>query len=176
MRRQEWPAWFLIIAGVVLMLHQLGYFEISRANIFSYGFIIIGVLFAVKAFNRKNGQGIFGAVFFLSYGLILTFIRYQVFIRNDEFAVGTLFLSLALANFVLFLFYRDRWLNFTWGVITGLVGGAILSIQMGYYPHWYIYNALEEYWPVALILIGLTIILKAFRERRLTSADQHSIH
>ena len=172
MDRTPWPAWILIVSGVVRLLHQLDYFEFNRANLFSYGFLLLGILFAIKAFKRPDRQGIFGAVFFLSYGIILTFIRYRVFVRDDEFAVATLLLSLALANFVLFLMHRERWLNFTWGIITGLAGAAILSIQMGYYPHWYIYDLLEEYWPVALILLGLTIILKSYMRSRVPSADQ----
>jgi len=169
MRRTEWPAWILIISGILLLLYQLDFIDFDRSDIFSYGFIVLGIIFAFKAINRPDHQGIFGAVFFLSYGLILTLIRYRIFVRDDEFAVATLFLSLALANFVLFMVHRNRWVNFTWGIITGIVGAAILSIHMGYYPQWYVYDLLEEYWPVALILLGLTILLKAFRNRSVNS-------
>ncbi len=173
MSRHDWPGWILIISGAILLLYELDYVDFTRADLFSYGFIVLGVLLAIKAFNRPDRSGLFGAVFFLSYGIILTFIRYRYFVRDDEFAVATFFLSFALANFVIFLVRRNRWVNFTWGIITGVVGAAILSIHLGYYPHWYIYDLLEQYWPVALILLGLTILLKSFRRGANTKPAGH---
>jgi hypothetical protein len=165
MHRSEWPAWILIIAGVVLLLYQLDYIELTRADLFSYGFLILGFLLAVKAIQRPDRRGLFGAVFFINKFAIKKNITLRGFVRDDEFAVATLFLSLALANFVLFMVSRNRWVNFTWGVICAVTGAAVLSIHMGYYPQWYIYDMMEQYWPVALILLGLTIILRAFKRR-----------
>jgi len=158
------PAYILIFAGIILLLDQMDLIYLTKADIFSYGFIALGIIFIFKGFNNTEKKGLLGGVFFISYGIILTSMRSGFFVRDDEFGIATFFLSLALANFVYFLFRLERWSNFTWGIIFGTLGGLFLLSYYNYYPTWYVVDRIEQLWPLALILFGAMLILKSWRK------------
>lgn len=174
MNRQTWPALLLIAVGIILLLDQMDLVYFSQRDIFTYGFIAIGVVLLINAFGRPDRKGILGGTFFLSYGLILTAMRSNVFLRDDEFGVATFFLALALGNLVYFLFKTERWGNFAWGIVFGLFGGAMLLSYYNYYPSWLIYDQIDRYWPVALIVIGASIVIKGMRRKSNVAAHHQT--
>jgi hypothetical protein len=168
MKKQYWPAFLLILAGVLLLLYQMDLFYFSRADLFSYGLTFVGIILLANSFNRPNRKGIFGGVFFTSFGVSMIFMREYIFPRDDEFGFAAFFLALALANFATIPFKTEKTTNLVWGVIFGAVGGALLWASLGYVPTWYIYELLETYWPVILIMIGAGVIYKSYyRSRKL---------
>jgi len=165
MVRQYYAAIILIVVGIVLFLEQFDLIYLTKADYIIYGSIFGGLLLLINGISRTDKKGVLGGSFFLSYGIILLLMNNNYFIRDDEFGVATFFLSLSLANFVYFLFKRDRITNIVFGLIFGVLGGAFLVAYYDYYPSWYIAEQIEQYWPVALILLGLAVIFKAYRKQ-----------
>jgi putative Mn2+ efflux pump MntP len=91
-------------------------------------------------------------------------MRTNYFIRDDEFGFATFFLCLSLANFMYFVFKRERINNVVFGLIFGVIGGGFLIAYLGYYPYWMFYDHLEKYWPLAFILLGVAVIYKSLRK------------
>jgi len=158
MKKYPWSAFILIGLGIYLLLDQLNLIHLSGRDLLTYGFILLGIILFFNGVSRPDKKGVLGGTFFLAFGLILTLMRSQVLVRDDTFGFATFFLSLALGNLMYFVFKPERWINFTWGLIFGAVGGLLLLAYYNYYPDWYIYDQLDKYWPLALIAIGVTIL------------------
>jgi hypothetical protein len=166
MEKQYWPAIILILVGVLLLLYQVDLIDFSKADIISYGFVILGGFLLINGFNRTDKKGIFGGVFFTSFGISMILMREYLLPRSDEFGFAAFFLALALANFVYLPFRKEKSTNLIWGIIFAAIGSLLLWAYFGYYPSWYVYEQIETYWPVILILIGGGIIYKAYRKKQ----------
>lgn len=166
MRKQYMPAIILIAIGALLLLYQMDLFYFSKSDFISYGMIIIGIIFLVNSFNRTDRKGIFGGVFFTVFGGSMLLMREYVFPRDDEIGFAAFFVALALANFAYLPFKKEKSTNFVWGIIFGVIGGLLLWTYFGYYPSWYMYDMIETYWPLVLILIGSVMIYKAYARKR----------
>jgi hypothetical protein len=165
MGKRYWPGIVLIFIGVLLLLDEAAMVSLRWADFFSYGLILIGVTMLVNGLERPEKKGVLGGTFFLCFGIMLALMRNRILIRDDEFGAAIFFLSLALANLVYFMVKGYRWSNFTWAIIFAVVGGLVLISYYGYYPSWYIYELIESYWPVILILLGVTILLRGLKKQ-----------
>ena len=166
MNKQYWPAIILIFIGILLLLNQTDLVDFSFSDVFSYGFVVIGVLLLINSFNRSDKKGLLGGVFFTIFGTTMILMREYVLPRDDEFGFAAFFIALALANFAYLPFKSDKTNNIIWGSIFGALGAILLWVYYGYYPSWYIYDQLAIYWPVILILIGGAMIVKALVHKR----------
>ena len=166
MNKQYWPAIILILIGVLLILYQTDLLDFSTADVLSYGFILIGGIFLVNSLNRTDKRGILGGVFFTLFGITMILMREYILPRDDEFGFAAFFLALALGNFAYLPFKKDKTTNLIWGIVFGALGGLLLWVYYGYYPSWYIYEQIEMYWPVILIVIGASMIIKAYVRKR----------
>jgi len=150
----------LIGIGIYLLLFQMDFIAFNWVDLITYGFILIGFLMFINAFSRTDRRGILGGVFFMSYGTTLSLMRHRVVFPDDNFGWGTLFLALALGNLVYYLVKPDRTGNLVWSLIFGLVGSGLISVYLGYFTRWEITSNLEMYWPFALIILGVALIIK----------------
>ncbi len=166
MSKHYWPAIILILIGVLLILYQTDLLDFSTADVISYGFVLIGVIFLVNSRNRTDKKGILGGVFFTLFGITMILMREYTLPRDDEFGFAAFFLALALGNFAYLPFKKDKTTNLIWGIVFGAFGGILLWVYYGYYPSWYIYEQIEMYWPVILIVIGASMIIKAYVRKR----------
>jgi hypothetical protein len=166
MKKQYWPAIILIVIGLLLILYQTDLIDFSIADVMSYGFVLIGVIFLINSLNRTDKKGLLGGVFFTFFGITMILMREYALPRDDEFGFAAFFIALALGNFAYLPFKKDKSTNVIWGIIFGALGGILLYAYYGYYPSWYIYEQIEVYWPVILIVIGGAIIIKAYVRKR----------
>ena len=164
MLRQKWPGIVLILLGIILLIHQLDIVDFSRADIFSYGFIILGILLLIKGAGNKERKGILGGAFFLSLGVFWSLMRNGILVQDDHFGFATLFFALAVANFVYFIVGKNKGANFIWGIVFALVGGIILLRYYHCYYYWDIYDEIIMYWPLILILIGVMLIIRGYKK------------
>jgi peptidoglycan/LPS O-acetylase OafA/YrhL len=156
----------LILIGVLLILYQTDLLDFSTADVISYGFVLIGVILLANSINRTDKRGILGGVFFTLFGITMILMREYTLPRDDEFGFAAFFIALALGNFAYLPFKKDKTTNLIWGIVFGALGGLLLWVYYGYYPSWYIYEQIEKYWPVILIVIGASLIIKAYAKRR----------
>ena len=166
MNKQYWPAILLILIGVLLILYQTDLLDFSIADVISYGFVLIGVILLANSLKRTDKRGILGGVFFTLFGITMILMREHTLPRDDEFGFAAFFLALALGNFVYLPFKKDKTTNLIWGIVFGALGGLLLWVYYGYYPSWYIYEQIEMYWPVILIVMGASMIIKAYVRKR----------
>jgi hypothetical protein len=166
MKKQYWPAILLIVIGCLLILYQTDVIDFSIADVLSYGFVLIGVIFLLNSLKRTDKRGILGGVFFTVFGTMMILMREYMLPRDDEFGFAAFFIALALGNFAYLPFKKDKMTNLIAGIIFAALGAILLWAYFGYYPTWYIYEQIQTYWPVILIVIGGAIIIKGFIRKR----------
>ena len=152
----------LLIAASIL-LNILGIIEFDSRELFGYSFIFYGVATVYTSFGERNKFLIFlGAVIFLS-GIAISLPAHFDFIRPVNIFIPS---SVLIAGISLFIVYFDDTKNKTILfaslilIVTGLI--FILSAR-NIQPVVFIESVLkivEVYWPVLLIISGITIILK----------------
>jgi len=155
----------MITVGVILLLNSTDLIDFSAGDLLTYGFILIGILLFLSGIGREDKKGVLGGTFFLAYGVVLTLMRTGAFYRDDDLGFGALFLALAAGNLVYYVFKSERTSNLTWGIIFSVVGGVFLMSYYGYINRWFLFDQIEHYWPVALVVVGILLIYKGFRHR-----------
>jgi len=128
MNKQYWPAIILIVIGVLLILYQTDLLDFSAADVISYGFIILGLIFLINSLNRTDKKGILGGVFFTLFGIAMVLMREHTLPRDDEFGFAAFFIALALGNVAYLPFKKDKTTNIIWGIVFGTLGGLWLWV------------------------------------------------
>ena len=165
MNRGTWPAILLIVAGVLLILHQMDIFYFTWSDIITYGMIGLGLLLFIKGTAHPQKRGILGGTFFITYGAVLLAMRLDYLTRDDQFGFALLFLSIAFANLVYFIFQPQHKGNLIVMVIFALIGTAGIFDYFNIYSGWYMIFDFVRFWPVLLIVLGISIIWKAYRRK-----------
>ena len=93
MKKQYWPAIILISVGALLLLYQTDLIDFSIADVISYGFVLIGILFLINSFNRSDKKGLLGGVFFTVFGTTMILMREYTLPRDDEFGFAAFYFS-----------------------------------------------------------------------------------
>jgi len=163
-------AWALIVAGVLLLLNQLGLFEPSRPNVIMLGSFFLGVLLLNKGRRHPQRHGILGGSFFILLGLTLFLMKKGVLAIDDTLGTGLLLIDLGLANIIYFVLKPEKLSNLTWGLIFSTAGAPFIIVYAGWVPLWLLEDIISTYWPVVLILFGLGLLGESLRRKRKTAA------
>lgn len=157
-KRTSFFGWILLVAGIVLFCNY--WFALSFNWITLI--ILLGIgLFLTGIFQRDHG-GIFPGTFILLTGLTFNFQECG-FIRQSWWELWPLIiLFLGVAFITLFIFDPAR----RGAIIPGILLIAIAFFFL-YSPwNWFeIFYYIHRFWPVLLIILGISLIVKSFSSR-----------
>jgi hypothetical protein len=153
----------LLYAAASIFLNILGILEIDSTTFFEYALIFYGVASVYTSFGEKNKVLIFiGSAAFLT-GIVLSLPSHFDFIRPLNVFIPS---SILIAGISLFIVYFDDTSNKTIllaalilllaGVIFILAARKVQPVVFGES----ILKIIEVYWPVLIVISGITIILK----------------
>ena len=176
MKRSNWTAWLLIIAGGVLLLNHFQLFHLNRAlgTILLAGFLAI--VFFNRALHHPERKGILGGTFFFFVLLILLFMQFGQIPVNDRLGSGLILLALAFANFINYFVSRQKTSNIIYAVIFAVVGAPLIISYYQLLPNWKLEDLYTTYRPVILIIIGLAVLTDGFSRRSGRRIKRNEIH
>lgn len=157
-----WGFIFILI-GVVLLFRRLDIWTLSWNELYPIGLMALGVFAFVKvAQGDKNAS--FWGTFFLSIG-ILTFLRnYLIFDALWALEFWTIgLLALGLGFFVLYGIKPGDWGVLIPGSILIFLG--LVSLLDDLDVPWFTIEAVKDYWPAILIVVGVGIIISSLMKR-----------
>lgn len=166
MKRSNVTAWLLILAGLFLLLNHFDLIGSNRsffAIIFS---LFLSIIYINKTIGDARRNGLFGAVFFSSFTLILLGMEFKFIPIDDRLGAGLVLLSLALSNIISFFFNGHKVSNLIWAFVLIVVG---LPFLIGFFeiaPIWLIEEYYTTYWPIILIFAGVVILIERIMRRR----------
>lgn len=153
----------LIVVGAALLLEKVEVIEFGWSRILWAAVSVLGAAIVIRAFVQDGRGGIFwGTVLFL-YGLYF-------FMRSLDLVEGqfTVFMpaSMVILGFAfLMLFVSDAkdWHLLIPSVILLGFGGAFMLTEVGYIHRWEMWDTVGTWWPLILVLVGLSLILRRRR-------------
>lgn len=153
----------LLVVGAALLLEKLEVIEFGWSRILWAAVALLGAAIVIRAFVQDGRGRIFwGTVLFL-YGLYF-------FMRSLHLVEGqfTVFMpaSMTILGFAfLMLFVSDPkdWHLLIPSVILLGFGGAFMLTEVGYIRRWEMWDTVRTWWPLILVLVGLSLILRRRR-------------
>ncbi len=150
----------LILFGGLLLLNNLGVLYLERGKILWLGGAIVGGIIVIDSFIHKHRDRVFwGSVLFFA-SVMFSIEKWRVIEPYGSYWIPAMSTAVGLAFLMLF-FYEPRdvailipaFLFTGFGVVWMLVDLEILD--------WFdVRHYIRNYWPVALILWGVAILLR----------------
>jgi hypothetical protein len=154
--------WFgvaLIVVGSALLLHRMGVMTFGWHTAFWGIVALFGAFKLATSFTTgRAGSAFWGTVFLVAGG-------YQMLEDMNIAYVSSYLLFpwtvvLVGVGFLMMFAVRPR----NWHVLVPaavFIGAGALMVlsEMGYMNRWDVVDAFRQYWPIALILFGITLLL-----------------
>ena len=157
----------LVLAGGLLLVHQLGWVDLSGQNFIAILSIIIGIAFFRKALQRSDRQGVLGGTFFTLFGFAILFLDVSTGPFTRALLVGIIFVCLAAANLAYFIAAGwQRNLNLFMFFFFGAIGASVLLVYYNVFDVWQFEELVSTYWPVTLIVLGFMILIDTVVQKR----------
>ncbi|MEK7263059.1 MAG: DUF5668 domain-containing protein [Bacteroidota bacterium] len=155
---------FLIAAGILLLLRQFDILYFGWKKIFFVGLIIFGGMSFISGFaNNDRGKIFFGTIgffiglYFLLRSLDFIYLHYHSFFPIIFIIIGCAFLfTVFSAPFSFFPVIP--------ALAFGGIGTLLLLSRFGYFEYYDVWYYAGKYWPVVLILLGGSLLLRSKRD------------
>ena len=159
-QRFPWIGLLLVIVGVVLLLNRLTYIDVRFSQVLWPCLALLGIFQVGQGFSRSRSGQIFGGTVLFLYALFF-FLRTidNVDFHGYMFFPAT-FLIFGIAFFMIFLNTMREWLFLVPSFVLIFVGATFFLSEMGYIDSWDAWHLARTYWPAALIVVGVAIILR----------------
>jgi len=159
-RHFPWIGLLLIVAGAALLLNKLDVINVRFAQVLWPCLALLGLLQVGQGFSRNRSGQIFGGTILFLYSLFF-FLRATDYVdfHGYMFFPAT-FLVVGIAFLMMYLNNMREWLFLVPSLLLITVGSIFFLSEMEYIDGWDAWHAVRTFWPVALILVGLAIILR----------------
>jgi hypothetical protein len=156
----SWIGLALVLLGIFLLLDRLNILEFHFSTIFWPLVMLLGLVGVGKGFaDSKGGKIFFGTVFFL-YGLYFFLWSSDFLEFHGYLFVSSTFLIIGIAFLMLFINNFRNWFLLIPALFFIGVGIAFVMTELGYLYRWEVWDAVSTYWPLVLVLFGISLILR----------------
>ena len=158
-KKIPWVGAVLILAGVLLLVHRFGYITLHWHEI-GWGVIALyGAVKAVNGFSRHSaGTAFWGTAFFLIGAVGFAHpLRFGIF--GSLSGASVILLILGVSFLIAFLSNTQEWHFVIPSLFFAGLGALFVASDYDYFSRWDLVEAVGKYWPLALILFGVSLIL-----------------
>lgn len=158
----------LIIIGAALILRQFDLFHFEYVR--SYGLFLFGILFLLHGVSLSSAPRIYFSTVIALIGFYYVLDILNIVYAHRELNIAVYTIIFGLSFYPLF-FFKGRRMNYLLtGNLIALIGLLFLFWHLEIINHYYLINIVDKYWPVAIILVGMIILISAFQHRENNSA------
>lgn len=156
----------LILAGVYLLLRQ--YFHLDVYLFRSYGLLFGGLIGLLSGLQRRQHRGIYFFSLLTLIGLYYTLGEWQLYEIERGLTLSAFFIALGLACYPAFVFGNRNWNRLLVGNLFLLTGLIFLSYHYGLISTRLFDAIFEDYWPLALIILGIVFLINSIVRQKTT--------
>jgi hypothetical protein len=158
--RISWFGAALVIIGAVILLDHLHVLYLPFSTVFWLLMSLAGLLISIRGFSlNRSGKIFWGTVLFLAGVYFL--LRHSEYLEFSPFMfIPSFFMIFGIAFFMMFVNNISEWYLLIPSVILVGFGGLFLVSEYGYLSIWDVRDAIRMYWPLALILFGVAVLLR----------------
>jgi hypothetical protein len=159
--RHFWFPVLLILVGAGMLLHRLHVMWVGWPAVL---WMLVTVGGGVKLYNGlalKSRGGVFWGLFWFVLGGACLLRSFDVVWLDPGVVVSGLFLVSGAGLLLAFLVSRRDWYLLVPAACFLLVGGAILSTELGMWATWEVAPVVNRWWPAGLVLFGAALLLNS---------------
>lgn len=161
----SWFGILLVIVGLIMLLDHLGVFSINFSLVFWPLMMLLGVVITSKGFTSLNRGKIFwGSVLFL-YSLFFLIRSIDYFYVHGQLIFPASFMIFGIAFLMMYLGNMKDWPLIIPAAILMGMGAVFFLTEYGYLYRREVWEAIADYWPVLLIIVGLIMILRCKNDK-----------
>lgn len=155
------PGVLFIAIGLLLFIRRFFDFEPHWFHIYPVLMFLISVFLFIETVRRRHSGSLFWGVVFFILGIFFCLRNFAIIPHFYPDEYWPVFLVALGAGFVAQFVYRPQ----NWGVL--IPAGLFLFFGVGfsmYTFHGYFWgweSFIENYWPIALILIGILVFVRS---------------
>ena len=164
----------LILLGAGLLLDRLGYLSFGWDKILAAVLILYGVGLMARVFFLDEKNKVFLGTNAILFGAMILFTGIGWIQNIPDLWLPASMMILGLSFVMIFVMNMNEWGVLIPGLIFIAIGMMFGAAELGYWEFERIGYLLEMYWPLILILIGVSIILKRKNSRqKIESPELH---
>lgn len=150
----------LVLVGVALLLEKLDLVQFGWTRILWAAVSLLGAAIVIRAFV-SNGRGriFWGTILFL-YGLLFLLRSSQLLEIDFEVLMPASVIILGFGFLMLFVYDPKDWHLLIPSLILLTFGGAFMLTEVGIIRRWELWESIGTWWPLILILVGFSLILR----------------
>jgi hypothetical protein len=148
----------LLLIGFGVLFDRLEIFEFTWKRIWPVLLALIGIWMTISAILYDQRGKIFSGSFLFLLGVMFFLKNYQYITLQYNILIPALLVIIGLSFFMLFV-YEPR----DWGILIPSIaflgfGLFITFTNLGYFFYSEVWDFLAVYWPIFLILIGISML------------------
>ncbi|HTR81423.1 MAG TPA: hypothetical protein VMM58_07310 [Bacteroidota bacterium] len=153
----------LVLLGIALLLNQMDVIHIGGWSLVWLGLLIYGAAVVIRSFiNNDRSKVFFGTLCFLS-GILFFFRKENIIHGTFSIYFPAFIIIVGLAFFMLFVFNMNDWHLLIPSFIFLGLGAALMLTHLGYWYSRDVWHTVGSYWPLILILVGGTMLVRRWR-------------
>jgi hypothetical protein len=159
--RHFWFPVFLILVGAGMLLQRLHVISVGWPAV---PFMFVTAWAGVKLYNgivMKSRGGVFWGLFWFVVGGACLLRTFGLVWLEPGVVVSGLFLLAGAGLVLAFLVSPRDWYLLVPAACFLIVGGAILSTELGIWATWEVAPLVNRWWPAGLVLFGAALLLNS---------------
>lgn len=156
----------LILLGAGLLMERFGYLHMGWGLLISGGLMILGLGLVIRALQHEGGGKIFGGTLLFLYGALFLLSELGLVSNHGAVFLPATLLILGISFVMIFVVDTREWGVLIPGGIFLFLGSAFMLANVDLLQAEAVMNVVRVYWPVLLILIGVSLVFRR-RARRI---------
>jgi hypothetical protein len=150
----------LLVVGVALLLEKLDVIEFGWSKILWAAVAVLGATIVIRSFVQNGRGGIFWGTLLFLYGLFFLLRSLDLIESHVTVFMPATFVILGFGFLMLFVSDPKDWHLLIPSVILLAFGGAFMLAEAGYIHRWEMWDTFRTWWPLILVLVGFSLILR----------------
>lgn len=150
----------MVIVGLIILLDKIGILSLSWKKIISIVIVFYGAYLGYAGFGLNSNRKVFWGSIFFFFGIYL-FVDSFGFLNPDvHFFWPVVMIVIGLSFFMSFVNRPKDFALLLPAVTLVGIGVLFLLTNLGVIYSFELWESVEKFWPVLLIILGLYFILK----------------
>jgi len=159
-KRGSWFGIGLIVLGISMLLDRLDILGFGWHHVLWMLLAIFGLINAIEGFGKKKTGHVFGGTFLFLLGTYVLLWEIDVVELRSYWWLPATMLIVGFSLLMMFVCAPREWHLLVLSLTLIGVGAAMVLTEFGYLYRYDVVEVIRRYWPVGLIVFGLSLVLQ----------------
>ncbi len=159
--RPVWLGIVLIVVGMAMLLDHLHFFALSWWLVFWASVTVVSAVMVIRNSRQRQG-GVFWLTILCFFALYKTLRQLGALELHEEWGFPLFLVIAGIGTCVVVAARPKRWHLLVPALALIAAGGAMMLAEFEILSVWDVRSAVNNYWPVAVLLFGVAMLLNGF--------------